>query len=90
MTSVDGDPVAGDAAREDLLLLDEVAGRREQLRIVGELDRRVEASRAEVTLTRRPAVAADDLHEAIDVADLGLALGDRALRTAPRRAADPR
>ena len=38
--------VARDAAREDLVLLDEVARRREQLRVVGQLDRRCRSSRA--------------------------------------------
>src|SRR3954451_12475702 len=70
--------VAGARPREDLVGLDEVAWGGEELGAVRELDGGVEGLAARhLDLATRLAV--DDLDDAVDVADLGLALGDTGL-----------
>src|SRR3954452_594646 len=73
-----GDIARGRRPGEDLVGLDEVAGCREQLGAIRQLDRGVERLAARhLDLAARLAV--DDLDDAVDVADLGLALGDARL-----------
>ena len=74
---VDGGAIACGAG-EDLAGLDHVAGRGEHLRLRRDAERRVvDLGRDDLDLGRT--VATDDLDDAVDVADLGLALGDAGL-----------
>ena len=65
-------------ARDDLAGLDEVAGGGQQLGALGQGDRRVVRLAAR-DLDLGPGVGAEDRDDAVDVADLGLALGDAGL-----------
>src|SRR6185295_19507866 len=57
---------------------DRIAGRREELRLLGDVQRRVVALPAG-DLDLRPGVGTNDRDQAVDVADLGLALGNAGL-----------
>ena len=65
-------------AGQDLVELHEIPGGRQQLRALGEDDRGVERLAAG-DLDLAAGLARDDLDDAVDVADLGLALGDPGL-----------
>ena len=77
MTGAATSPADGRAGQH-LVQLHEVAGGGEQLGALGQLDRGVEGLAAR-DLDLAAGLAVDDLDDAVDVADLGLALGDPGL-----------
>ena len=73
------DDAADLAAADDLVDLDRVAGREEQLLALGQLDGRLVGLAAGDLDPPRAGLAGQDLDHAVDVADLRLALGDARL-----------